>query len=68
MLTSAIPATASAGAPRLEVPGSIRRAAAAAGELLAVMGVVLSVPLVILAIGLPIALCVRLLLWIAGAL
>jgi len=42
------------------------RVAVAMGDLLAAVGVVLCVPIVILAIGIPIALCVRVLLWIAG--
>ncbi len=68
MLTSAVAATTLTRAPLLEVPGWLRRAAAVVGELLAVVGIVLCVPFVILAIGMPIALCVRLLLWIGGAL
>ena len=37
-------------------------------DLLATLGVVLFVPIAILAIGIPFALCARLLLWLAGAL
>jgi hypothetical protein len=37
-----------------------------AGDFLAAVGIVLCIPVVILAIGTPIALCVRFLLWIAG--
>ncbi len=48
--------------------GPLRRAAAVIGDLFAAVGVVLCIPFVILAIGIPIALCVRLLLWIAGLL
>jgi hypothetical protein len=42
----------------------LRRAAGLVGELLALAGIVLCFPLAILAVGIPIALCVRLLLWI----
>jgi len=45
-----------------------RRAAMAIGELLAALAIVLCIPFVILAIGIPIALCVRFLLWSAGVL
>ena len=48
------------------VPSLFRRAAMAGGELLAAMAIVLCIPFVILAIGIPIALAVQLLLWIAG--
>lgn len=67
MLTSAVAATTLTSAP-FEVPGWLRRAAAGVGELLAAVGIVLCIPFVILAIGTPIALLVRLLLWIGGAL
>ena len=50
------------------VPGLPRRAAMAIGELLAALAIVLCIPFVILAIGIPIALCVRFLLWSAGLL
>jgi uncharacterized membrane protein len=50
------------------VPGLLGRAAHIVGDLLLAVGVVLCIPFVILAIGTPIALCVRLLLWIAGML
>lgn len=45
-----------------------RRAAGVAGDLLEAVAVVLCIPFVILAIGTPIALCLRLLLWIGGLL
>jgi hypothetical protein len=67
MLTSAVAATTLTWAP-LEVPGWLRRAAAVVGELLALVGIVLCIPFVILAIGMPIALLVRFLLWIGGVL
>lgn len=47
---------------------SLRRIAAVAGDLLGTLAVVLSIPFTILIVGLPIALCVRLLLWLAGLL
>ena len=52
----------------LIVRGRLWRATAAAGDLLGVTALVLCIPFVILAIGIPIALCVRLLLWIVGLL
>jgi hypothetical protein len=52
----------------LVVPGPLRRAAEVIGELFAAVGIILCIPFVILAIGIPIALCVRLLLWIGGLL
>ena len=48
------------------VPGPLRRAAMVGGDFLGVVGVALSIPFVILAIGVPIALGLRVLLWIAG--
>jgi hypothetical protein len=67
-LTSAPFATAVEDAPAVVVPGLLWRAVMFAGELLAAVGLVLCVPVVILAIGIPIALLVRFLLWIAGLL
>jgi hypothetical protein len=67
-LTKAALATTSNQARPLVVPGSLRRAATAVGDLLAAVAIVLCVPFVILAIGIPIALCVRLLLWMGGLL
>jgi hypothetical protein len=61
-------ATAVDHARPLIVPGFIWRAAMAFGDLLGALGIVLCIPFVILAIGIPIALCVRFLLWIAGVL
>jgi hypothetical protein len=46
------------------VSARLRRLRAAAGDALALIGVVLAIPFVILAIGIPIALFVQLLLWI----
>ena len=48
----------------IAVPGPFQRAGELAGDLLTMAGIVLCIPFVILAIGTPIALCVRLLLWI----
>jgi hypothetical protein len=67
-LTRAAFATTFNEAPPLVVPGPFRRAAVVVGDLLAAVAIVLCIPLVILAIGIPIALCVRLLLWIGGLL
>ena len=50
------------------VPAPLRRAALAIGDLFAAVGIVLCIPFVILGIGIPIALGVRLLLWIGGVL
>ena len=52
----------------LVVPDRLWRAAAVVGDLLGAVAIVLCLPIVILAIGMPIALCVRLLLWIGGLL
>ena len=64
--TGAAVATTFGRAPALTVPGLFRPAAVVVGDLLGVMAIVLCFPFVILAIGMPIALCVRLLLWIGG--
>jgi hypothetical protein len=50
------------------VQGPLRRAAVVAGDLLGLIAIGLGIPLVILAIGTPIALCLRLLLWAGGLL
>jgi hypothetical protein len=50
------------------VPGRLRGAAIDLADLLALPGLVLCLPFVILALGTPIVLFVRLLLWISGAL
>jgi hypothetical protein len=52
----------------LEVPGPLRRAVIVFGDLLAAVGIALCFPLVILAIGTPLVLCLRFLLWIVGML
>jgi len=52
----------------LIVPGFLWRAAMVIGDLLSAMGVVLCIPFAILAIGMPLVLCVRFLLWIVGVL
>ncbi len=46
----------------------LRRAATGSGDLLLLLGIVFCMPFVVLAIGLPVALCARLLLWLAGEL
>ena len=48
----------------LVVPGPFRRAAVVVGDLLGAIAIVLCIPFVILAIGMPIVLSVRLLLWL----
>jgi len=65
-LTRAALATTFNPARPLVVPGRLWRAAVVIGDLLAAIGIVLCIPFAILAIGIPIALCVRLLLWIGG--
>ena len=67
-LTKAVSATTFDPARSLAVPGALRRAAAVVGDLLGAMAIVLCIPVVIVAIGIPIALCIRLLLWIGGLL
>ena len=54
--------------PGVIVPGALWRAALMVGDLLGALGIVLCLPFVILAVGLPIALCLRLLLWMTGML
>ena len=51
-----------------EAHGFVRRASKVVGDLLAAVSLVIFVPFVILAIGTPIALGLRFLLWIAGLL
>jgi len=67
-LTGAALATTFDQARAPVVPGPFRRAAVVVGDLLGAVAIVLCIPLVILAVGIPIALCVRLLLWIGGLL
>ena len=52
----------------LIVPGRLWGATVVVGDVLGAAAIVLCVPFVILAIGTPIALCMRLLLWIVGML
>jgi hypothetical protein len=52
----------------LIVPGFLRGAALIIGDLLGAVGIALCIPFVILAVGIPVALCVRLVLWITGML
>ena len=67
-LTTPVFAT-TGGHPRpAVVPGRLRRAAVTIGDLLVGLGIVLSIPFVILALGIPIALGGRFLLWLAGLL
>jgi len=67
-LPSAPFATAFDHAQPLVVPGPLRRAAMVVGDVLAGVGMLLCIPIGILAIGIPIAASVRFLLWIAGML
>jgi hypothetical protein len=67
-LTRAALATTFNEARPLVVPGRLRRVAVILGDLLTMVGIVFCIPLVILAVGIPIALCVRLLLWSIGVL
>ena len=67
-LTRAAIANAFDQAPARTVSGPFRRAAVVVGDLLGAVAIVLCIPFVILAIGTPIALFVRLLLWIGGLL
>ena len=67
-LTTAPFAPAVAQPRPLNVPGLPWRAALAIGDLLGAVGIVLCLPFVILAVGIPIALCVRFMLWITGML
>jgi len=53
------------GAGSIALPGPFRRTAIVAGDLLGAMALVLCIPFVILAIGTPIVLTVRLVLWLA---
>ena len=52
----------------LAVPGRLWRSDVVVGDVLAAVALVLCIPFVILAIGIPIALFVRLLLWLGGLL
>ena len=53
-------------AQSLTLPGPLRRASGLLGDVLALAGIVVAIPVVILAIGTPIALGVRLLVWLGG--
>ena len=67
-LTRSSFASPAAQARPVIVPGPFWRAALAIGDLLGAVGIVLCLPFVILAVGIPIALCVRFMLWITGML
>jgi hypothetical protein len=66
--TRAALATTFDDASPLVVPGLVRRVAMVIGDVLSAMAIAFCIPFVILAIGIPIALCLRLLLWIVGML
>ncbi len=59
-----------AAAPRLDapalrgVPSGLRSAASHGGDALLLVGIIVSIPFAILAVGIPIALLLQLLLWI----
>jgi hypothetical protein len=65
-LSSAAFAAALRPTPPVRVPGPGRRVVGIVGESLALVGIVFGIPFVILAIGIPIVLFVRLLLWLGG--
>ena len=67
-LTRGVLATTFSQARPLGAPGRGRRTAVVVGDLFAGAAIVLCIPVVILAIGIPIALGLRLLLWIGGLL
>jgi anti-sigma-K factor RskA len=67
-LTRAALATTFTQARAPVVSGPFWRAAVVVGDLVGAVAIVLCIPFVILAIGIPMALCVRLLLWIGGLL
>jgi hypothetical protein len=68
VLTRAALATTHSEAQPLVIRGPLRRAAVVGGDLLGAVAIVLCLPFVILAIGTPITLCLRLLLWVGGLL
>ena len=49
-------------------PGLLRVASEGCIDLFLLLGLVFSIPVIVLAIGLPVAVCVRLLLWLGGQL
>jgi hypothetical protein len=64
-LTTTALATMFNQARPLAVPGPLRRVTVVIGDLFAAAGIALCIPFIILAVGIPIALCLRLVLWIA---
>jgi hypothetical protein len=67
-LTGAAPAGTLKPAPRLVLPGRLQQAAGFGVDLLLMLGIIFCIPFVILGLGIPIALGLRLLLWITGML
>lgn len=67
LATTALGTTSDHARP-VVVPGVVRRAAATVGDLLGVAAIGLALPFVILAIGTPLALGIRVVLWIVGML
>jgi len=50
------------------MPFAMGRAVEAVGDVFAYVAIIITIPFVILAVGAPIVLCVRLLLWATGTL
>ena len=67
MMRAAVATTVNEAQP-LIIPGRLWRATIVIGDVLGAAAIALCIPFVILAIGTPIALCVRLLLWMVGML
>ena len=67
-LTRAALTTTVGQAGALIVPGPFRRAAVVVGDVLGAVAIVFCIPFLIMAVGLPIALCLQLLLWIGSLL
>ena len=65
-LTEALLGTAVEPARPTAAPSLLRRAAEGGGDLLLLLGIVFCIPFIVLALGLPVALGVRLLLWLGG--
>ena len=64
----AVLATTRKPARPLTKPGLLRVASEGSIDLFLLLGLVFSIPVIVLAIGLPVAVCVRLLLWLGGQL
>jgi hypothetical protein len=62
---AALPWAVEPARPRV-VPGMLHRTVTLIGDVVGAVGLALCLPLAILAIGAPIVLCVKLLLWLVG--